>query len=171
LRCQSGINTIQLTLAAVSGGAIAVAGRQGSSVTVQESVIENQAVIISAPDRDATSPRIQYWIRCLPHDFPQLSVTNRWIAPAGWYLTGNINSISGSGAYAMVLDTNGTPVWYRRSAGGSALNVTRLDDGTIAWKSDAGASTGAFEDYAPATQTTRWLEAPVPPTDLHELET
>ena len=170
VRCESGINSIQLTLAGASGGSITIAGRRGGSVTVEESLMENQAVIISAPDYDATKPPIRYWIRCLPHDFPQLSVTKPGTVPAGWYLTGNVNSIAGSGAYAMVLDANGTPVWYRRSAGASAWNVTQLDDGTIAWKSDAGASTGAFEDYGLATQTTRWLEAPVPPTDLHELE-
>src|ERR1700694_1460946 len=53
-RCQSGIDTIELTLVAVSGGTIVVGGRAGGSMTVKESLTENQAVIISAPDRDAT---------------------------------------------------------------------------------------------------------------------
>src|SRR5205807_4269207 len=127
-RCQSGINTLQLTLAAVSGGTITVAGMRGGSLTIQESLIENQAVIISAPDPDATKPPIQYWIRCLPHDFPALSVTQSVAPPAGWYLTGNITSAAGSGSYAMVLDAFGTPVWYRKSSRGWAFNVTPLSD-------------------------------------------
>src|ERR1700730_4204448 len=40
-RCQSGINTLQMTLTAVSGGTITVAGRGGNTVTAQESLIEN----------------------------------------------------------------------------------------------------------------------------------
>jgi len=54
--------------------------------------------------------RGEYFIRCLPHDFPAITTT-RFPAfgepTAGWYLLG-------SGPYAMVLDTNGTPLWYRR---------------------------------------------------------
>src|ERR1700686_3483067 len=37
LRCQSGINTIQLTLNAVSGSVITIGGRSGHSLAVQES--------------------------------------------------------------------------------------------------------------------------------------
>src|SRR5712691_5723915 len=117
-RCQSGINTIQLTLAAVSGGTITVGGKTGGSVTVQESLIENQAVIVSASDPNNTGGApVHYWIRCLPHDFPPLSVSKPGNPPAGWYLTGNINSVSGSGTYSMILDSNGTPVWYREPVG------------------------------------------------------
>src|SRR2546427_7586075 len=76
LRCQAGINTIQLTLNAVSGGAIAIGGRSGTSITIQESLFENQALVVGAADPNSNgSPPIQYWIRCLPHDFPQLTVT------------------------------------------------------------------------------------------------
>jgi Arylsulfotransferase (ASST) len=171
LRCQSGINTIQLTLTSVSGGTIAVGGRTGSSVTLQESLHENQAVIINAadPNGGAGNP-VQYWIRCLPHDFPQLSVTKPGNPAPGWYLTGNTSFGSSSGTYSMVLDSNGTPVWYRQPAGKQALNVTPLSNESIAWKSTAGPPSGAFEDYNLFTQATSWLAPPVSPTDFHELE-
>ncbi len=168
-RCQSGINTIQLTLTAVSGRTITVAGRRAGSVSIEESPIENQAVIISAPDPDATRPPIQYWIRCLPHDFPELNVTRPGTPPPGWYLTGNVFPGRTGGTYAMVLDANGTPVWYRDPAGEQAINVTPLGDGTIAWDGNANPGYPAFEDYDLGTGQTSWLAAPRQPTDLHEI--
>src|SRR4029077_8939606 len=78
----------------------------------------------------------------------------------------------GTGAYAMVLDNNGTPVWYQRVPGPSAYNVTPLADGTIAWIWSAGVG---YEDYNLMTQTMRRLAAPLGGidlggTDIHELE-
>src|ERR1700730_16558619 len=171
-RCQMGINTIQLTLTAVSGGVITVGGISGRSVSLRESLIENQAAIISAPSPNSSGATpVQYWVRCLPHDFPQLSVMKPGSPPPGWYLTGNFWSAV-SGTNAMVLDANGTPVWYRRPNGPSAVNVTPLADGTIAWMSDPGPGfgwdlNGAFEGSN--LETTRWIAAPIPPTDPHEL--
>ena len=55
------------------------------------------------------SIRDQYFVRCLPHDFPPITVTtypqNGEPTP-GWYLLSNT-------PYAVVVDTHGTPVWYR----------------------------------------------------------
>src|SRR2546429_288475 len=63
LRCRAGINTIQLTLNSASGGVITIGGQSGSSISVQESLFENQAIVISAPNpnRNEATP-IQYWI-------------------------------------------------------------------------------------------------------------
>jgi len=168
VRCGVGINTIQLTLNAVPGSLITVGGRSADSISVGESLFENQALVITAPDpnKNGGTP-VQYWIRCLPHDFPQLTVTRPGTPPRGWYLTGNIVAPAGTGAYAFVLDANGTPVWYQRVSGRSATNVTPLADGTIAWVSGAGPG---FEDYNLMTRTTRWLTAPLGPLDSHELE-
>ena len=167
LRCKAGINTIQLTLDAVSDGAITIGGRSGKSIAVQESLFENQALVIRAsdPNRNGGVP-IQYWVRCLPHDFPQLTVTRLGSPPSGWYLTGNILPPAGTSAYAMVLDNNGTPVWYQRASGQFADNITPLADGSIAWISDG----PGFADYNLLTQATRWFTTPDGPTDIHELE-
>ena len=191
LRCHSGINTIQLTLSAASAGKIAVGKNRGASITIEENLVENQALIVSGPARPGSSEasgraqaghsdssqawgHAQYWIRCLPHDFPELSVTRVGNPLPGWYLTGNLNSAAGSGTYAMVLDVNGTPVWYRKSAGIGVQNVTPLGHGSIAWGSNGGAGFGAdpnaaYEVYNLETQTTSWLATPTPPTDFHEL--
>jgi Arylsulfotransferase (ASST) len=171
-RCRSGINRIQLTLTAISGGTITIDGSTGPTLAVQESLVENQAVIISAPDPgNPNGPPVQYWIRCLPHDFPQLSVTKPGSPPPGWYLTGGVVPAGGDGTYAMVLDNNGTPVWYRKPASPDVFDVTLLSDGTIACASyGAGSPNAAFEAFNLETTATRWLKAPVPPMDFHELD-
>lgn len=108
LRCQSGTNTLRVTLAAVAGGTLRIGDSRGLSLTIDEDLLENQALVISSPwsqvlvdashvSRDQDEQReeqrghTEYWIRCLPHDFPQLTVARPGNAPLGWYLTGNIN--------------------------------------------------------------------------------
>lgn len=66
----------------------------------------------------------------------------------------------------MVLDQNGTPVWYQRATGG-ALNFTLLNDGTFAWNPYGDQP---YTTYDPSTQTTGSISAPTPPTDIHELQ-
>lgn len=175
LRCQAGANSVRVTFTSIAGGTINVGSRTGASVGIQEILFENQALIVSAPDpSNLGGPPVQYWIRCLPHDFPQLKVTRPGAPPAGWYLTGNGIAPVGTGTYAMVLDNNGTPVWYQKSAGVGAINLTLLLDGTLAWMSSSGANfgvdaNGAFQDFNLTTGATGWISAPIPPTDLHEL--
>lgn len=191
VHCHSGVNTIYVTLTAASAGKIAVGNKRGRGVTIEENLIENQALIIGGPagrgsneasaggkaaqgDSEQLWGHAQYWIRCLPHDFPQLSVTGPHTAPLGWYLTGNVFGSTSSSPYEMVLDNNGTPVWYQKSIGPNALNVTWLSRTSIAWATNAGPGfgadpTSAFEVYDLNKQTTRQLRAPVVPTDPHEL--
>ncbi len=113
----------------------------------------------------------QYWVRCLPPDFPALQVNQAGPASPGWtpgyYFTGNIQSNNGA-YYAMVLDGNGVPVWYQKLPPGAqgAVNVEPINDHTIAWTP---ANIGVYTGFDLDTQTTI---APLPadgPTDLHEL--
>jgi hypothetical protein len=187
LRCHSGINAIQVTLSAASAGKIAVGKDRGSSVTINENLLENQALIISGPGRGGSndssasgqsgqsdwahpSGGAQYWIRCLPSDFPQLSVKKPGSPDPGWYLTGNLNSVAGSGTYAMVLNNNGTPVWYRRSIRPGAANVTLLAKDEIAWNGLGVIQNGAFEVFDLETQSTHWLSVAGIGLDFHELQ-
>jgi hypothetical protein len=79
-----------------------------------------------------------------------------------------------SNNYAMVLDANGTPVWYQLATGG-AINV-ELVPGThkIAWAPSLGPGIGvnpqgAFRTYNLDDQTVGSVAAPQQPTDPHEL--
>ncbi len=146
VRCSSGTNAITLTLGTASG-----------TSTVALDLVEDQAVVIAG----------QYWIRCLPHDFPTITVATYAGAGAptpGWYL---INS----GVYAAALDTNGTPVWYTR--GTAVVDVDSLTPNTISFMPDATAPFGygstqfAIHDLAAGTVAT--VVAVGSPTDDHEL--
>jgi hypothetical protein len=146
VRCSSGTNAITLTLGTASG-----------TSTVALDVVEDQAVVVAG----------QYWIRCLPHDFPTITVAAHASAGAptpGWYL---INS----GTYAAALDTNGTPVWYTR--GTAAIDVDSLTPNTISFMPDGTAPFGygstqfAIHDLAAGTVAT--VVAVGSPTDDHEL--
>src|SRR5205823_448972 len=63
LRCQAGVNLVQVTLTA-SNGKINVAGNAANTVVLQESLVENQAFVI-----EWHGPRnpggTRYWVRCL----------------------------------------------------------------------------------------------------------
>jgi hypothetical protein len=154
--CQSGVNVISFTFGGVTPG----------SATV--SLGENQAAMIEAGYQS-------YWIRCLPHDFPRLQITGSASAVPGWYLTGNVSAATSgtSGLYAMVLDSNGTPVWYQKTSA-AAVNVEALPDDTIAWMPFSGPGVGAnfsvgYNLYNLDSQTTQVLKAPIGPTDPHEM--
>ena len=73
----------------------------------------------------------------------------------------------------MILDQNGTPVWYQKTAGPGAFNVTPLARNASSWASSSGPGFGtdanaAFNVYHLGTGTTERLKAPTPPLDFHE---
>jgi hypothetical protein len=145
VRCSPGTNAISVTVGTASG-----------SSTVAVDVVEDQAVVVG-----------EYWIRCLPHDFPPITVKTDADAGAptpGWYLVN-------SGVYAMALDTNGTPVWYTR--GTSVLDVDALTPNTISFMPNATAPFGygstEFALHGLATGTVATVEAVGSATDPHEL--
>src|SRR5262249_38312649 len=116
LRCHLGDNAVGVSLEAARGTAITVGSETGAPVSLSLDLVENQALVIDVADAlDESGGSASYWVRCLPHDFPALDVTTSGSGgpPAGWYLTGNVSVADpDSGYYAMILDRNGTPVWY-----------------------------------------------------------
>ncbi len=176
VRCQAGSNVVSLTLTG-NGASITVTTNQqkspvsGSSVDVSLVAVPNQAIVITAPS-PGRSGTTQYWVRCLPPDFPELQVNQAGPASPGWtpgyYFTGNITSTNGA-YYAMVLDGNGVPVWYQKLPPGhtGAVNVEPFGNDTIAW---ASTNDEVYTGFDLDTQTTiAPLPAAVTPTDLHEL--
>lgn len=177
LRCRSGVNNVQVALTAaspsqtlsVSSNDLNVTPAPRTTIAVGASLGENQAIVLNV------NGTTQYWIRCLPHDFPVLNVQKPGNPSPGWYATGNATGATdGSSApYAMVLDSNGTPVWYQHAPGG-AVDITVLPDNTLAWSRNLGPGVGAtpnggFTTYAMGTQTSGFIGAPSGYTDAHEL--
>jgi hypothetical protein len=137
------------------------------TVTVTDSSGTQTTSLDVVPDQEI-SVWGQYWIRCLPPDFPPITVTlptpDSGPTP-GYYLVNN-------GTYAIVLDTNGTPVWYAR--GSSVENVDSLVPDTISYvPNNAGAfgidASEHYEMHDLDTVTTTDLYAVGSPTDGHEL--
>lgn len=146
VRCAAGDNAVRFTITDAAG------------VTVQDTVLaEDQLVSI----------RDQAFVRCLPHDFPVITVTTPTDGAAptpGWYL---INTQT----FAIVLDTHGTPVWYAR--GGAVLNVDAPAPDTITYMGSANApfgvsATAAFEIHDLVAGTTKTVMAVGSPTDGHD---
>jgi Arylsulfotransferase (ASST) len=173
LRCSSRINSVQVALTARPGSRINVRGNNRAAIILQQVLVENQALIIEShgPKNPGGT---EYWIRCLPHDFPLLGVARPGSPPPGWYLTGNLFANTGNSPYVMVLDNYGTPVWYQRSSSTNVANVTALRTGTLAWADNVNGGIGtdpdaAFRVFDFSTQSTTTLKAPIGPLDFHEL--
>ncbi len=185
--CASGINHVTFTLTGNGGVLTAFSNQQSSSVSgnavnLTLNLVPNQAVVVYAPDpADTANAPVQYWIRCLPPDFPALQVNatgppNPEWTP-GYYFTGNITSPD-SAFYAMVLNGNGTPVWYQElsASSGGAINVQPLPNDVISWSPSLGPGIGAGingDAYTGFDLDTQSMIAPLPaatsPTDIHEL--
>ncbi|HEX8794738.1 MAG TPA: arylsulfotransferase family protein [Polyangiaceae bacterium] len=100
---------------------------------VSMNVEEDQPIIV---DVSSSAGNDAYWVRCLPHDFPWLTVQTHPEAGTrapGWYVLGNATPARNETGFVMVLDSRGTPVWYRRVATGGALSTDVLADGVIAY--------------------------------------
>jgi hypothetical protein len=142
-----------------------------TSQTMSVSLEEDQALVVDAPSPSGEND--SYWIRCLPHDFPNVSVKRSGPTSDGWYLVGNLSVTSGKSAFAMVVDGNGTPVWYRRVERG-VVDVDQPYDNSVSFTPALGAAFGTdpdgqFEIDHLATQETEAVHAVGMPTDHHEL--
>ena len=183
LPCAAGTNPVTFTMAAQAGSKIhvirPVVTGLSSTATVGLQLHENDAAVIEAID--AAGSIAQYWVRCLPHDFPSVITTphpGNGSPTPGWYVTGNIPL--GSTAYspfAMILDRNGTPVWYRRPTAGGVNDVTPVGPNQIAYASGvaiAGFGTDpnlTFDTYQLDTGAVSHVKAVGANTDIHEFQT
>jgi len=163
--CNGKALTITLT-----GSGLHVGTQSGSSINVTLQLVSGQALIMS-------TPTAQYWFRCLPDDFPPITVVNHASTDSGWYVTAAIapQSSNNAGLYPMILDSNGTPVWYMPTK--PAIDFQQLSGTALSWAIFATGLTGLFHIYNYDTQTsitvppapTPHWSSPPPPEDIHEL--
>jgi hypothetical protein len=182
VRCAAGTNSLTIAMTAKPRSTVWLAAptatEPSASQTVPVQLSENQAAVVEAAD--ANGLRAQYWIRCLPADFPGLTVAahpaNGTPTP-GWYLAGNLLGPAGEGPYAMILDGHGTPVWYRRAAQGNALNVTAVGKNTVGYMSQVAIQgfitdpNATFDIYSLESGAIQPVRTVGMPTDLHEFQT
>jgi hypothetical protein len=135
VQCAAGANALTVSMKA-SPGTRSLLIQPVATASLPEQVIplavnENDAIVAAATDGTAT---VEYWVRCLPHDFPSLEMSLHPEAGApipGYYLVGNALLRAGAG-YAMALDVRGVPVWYQRTPQ-VVLNVDSVIPGTISF--------------------------------------
>jgi Arylsulfotransferase (ASST) len=148
VRCAAGDNPVTITVRGDSG-----------SYTLSVDLEEDHAAVVAG----------QYWIRCLAHDFPAITVEAHPDAGAptpGLYLVN-------SGSFVAVFDTNGTPVWYER--GTMVLNLDAPAVNTLSFMTGATAPFGTslasqFVVYALDQGTKTPFTAVNGPTDAHEFQ-
>jgi hypothetical protein len=114
VRCAAGTNELTVSMTASEGASSRLVQPTASPSAPQQrlavSVTENEA-LVAAATRDAVVT--EYWVRCLPHDFPLLQWTphaDSGTPAPGYYLLGTAEPTRG--CYSMALDHNGVPVWY-----------------------------------------------------------
>jgi hypothetical protein len=169
VRCSSGANQLALTLSASTGATARllqpITSPSKSAQSLSLTVHENQA-IVAAATRGAAST--EYWVRCLPHDFPELRMSVHAEAgtpPPGYYLIGDFAPIN-QGPYAMVLDGNGVPVWYHLGDSSGMCDVDDVASGTVSFVSTLAEG---FEILRLDPWTTSHVAASVSALDGHEL--
>jgi len=149
-------------------------GSSARGVAVE--LAEDQAAVLRV---DGAPPVDEYWIRCLPHDFPTILVTENADAGAlgeGYFLFGTAVEPPGDGSFAMVLDTHGTPVWYLRAAQ-TVFNLDLVAPNVISFMvntAPAGFGTdpnASYELRDLASGNRTYVKAVGTPTDLHEFRT
>jgi hypothetical protein len=171
VRCEAGTNALVVSMTAASGDLCQLTSPTKSprlsKQTVSVSADENQAIVATVIGGTGTE---EYWVRCLPHEFPEIEMTPHPEAGTptpGYYLVGNDVVGMAELGYAMVLDGNGVPVWYTSHAGFGVINVDDLVPGAVSF---IGSSVGVpYEILTLSPPATQYVTEEGKPSDAHEL--
>lgn len=106
LHCVDGPNTVTFTAVPMPGTSVVVDGQ--ATPTGTRTLQPNGSISVQVGGE-------LYFVRCLPPDFPALTVSKTGNVTPGYYLMEDGVAATG-GRFLMMLDTNGVPVWYRRVA-------------------------------------------------------
>jgi len=176
VRCGAGHNALTVSMTGAFGATASLAQPVASGVatTASVDVTENQAIVVVATRASASST---YWIRCLPEDFPSISVSTPTQAsppPPGYVLVGNGLHVSSETGYAIVLDNNSVPVWYHTTkTGGGAVDVDSLATNTVSFVPyldyTFAPGSAAFEIHSLDPAGVKTVQPNGAPLDFHEL--
>jgi hypothetical protein len=80
----------------------------------------------------------EYSVRCLPSDFPPLSVSVNGTRQAEYYLFAptlafNLPATGKLSSYVIIADANGTPIWWKSEPLGEAIDAKILGPNEISW--------------------------------------
>lgn len=127
VRCAQAGSTISVTVAATSGARVSVSGGTPSPTATWTGLrTADQLVPITVTGPGANVE--QHYLRCLPHDFPDLNAQGASPTP-GWYVAASLQP----GTFAFILDEFGVPVWYKRTPY-PVVGVFPQANGDLAWR-------------------------------------
>ncbi len=130
-------NDFDITLSGPPGTTVAIVGGPSGrpNMTARRPVGAGEAIV--ATYSSPSGANAEYWVRCVPPDFPRVTVTRSGPTAPGWYLVANAAFARPPGEFAIILDSNGVPVWYRRTKttypNQFVADFKRLADGTLSW--------------------------------------
>ncbi|MFT7475329.1 MAG: Ca2+-binding RTX toxin-like protein [Verrucomicrobiales bacterium] len=145
VRCGAGLNQIEFSVDAPLAAGLTIDGNNvnsGAAVTVAMS--PDDVVEVTVTDGASTDA---YWYRCLPPDYPTYAIDKPGVPGDGYYFVSFGLAQLGAPAespFVALLDTNGVPVWYKRTRL-PVIDQKLLSDGTFAW-AEFGPPT-AFRSY------------------------
>jgi hypothetical protein len=125
--CPAASNALTVTADAVPGGTVDVVDDDGAgAITVAEDDLIR--IDVARPGLPVES----YFVRCLPSDFPPLTVDRPDDPAPGYYMITAGGQGGSTGAYVMILDQHGAVVWYK-PVEKPALDFKVLPSGNVAW--------------------------------------
>lgn len=125
---------------------------------------------------DVVAGGVRRAVRCVPADFPKWTASGTLPRGAPFLAVNAITLNAGNAPFAIVIDSRGAPVWWRKAVGVStAANALPLPGGTIGfWHGDVvrgeATANGVFERFSLGGVTERQYRATGGYTDLHEAE-
>jgi hypothetical protein len=171
VRCSAGLNTFSVSMKASAGAQSHLIEPKASASSPKQTVsplsVNENAAIVAAATRGSST--VEYWVRCLPHDFPEMAWElhpEAGTPSAGYYLIGTYVAPSSPGGYAIVLNENGVPVWYDEVMRGGVCDVDDVVKGAISF---IPVITGEFQIHAFSPPSSTEVAPEGAPVDIHEL--
>ena len=182
VRCATGANALTVSMTASPGAVVGITAPSSAASSgkaeVMLSLDANAALVATASGGGGGDAGVSsaYWVRCLPPDFPTLTMTTREDVPApapGYYLVGNGVPAALENGYAIVLDGNGVPVWYEAtSTQAGAMGVDSLMPNQISFVpyllNQFGPASGSYVVQALSPFTSTLVTGVQAPLDMHD---
>ncbi|HXJ80749.1 MAG TPA: aryl-sulfate sulfotransferase [Candidatus Methylomirabilis sp.] len=163
--CSPGTNQWTVSANSVPNATVNIGGADSNGNVMTS---ENSAVVVSVTEASGSTE--EYWIRCLPSDFPVFTIDRPDDPGPGWYLLAT--GFTGGATYAVILDEHGAVVWYHKTPA-VVINFERLSNGDLAWTQLLGQAfgtnpDGAYEEHAIDGSLVHLWQTVGSPTDQHE---
>jgi hypothetical protein len=128
LACRSVSNPVTFAATAMPGAVVSAGGGPATRINGSRTLAENAALVLRVTAAGRTE---EYWVRCLPRNFPAVTTVRTGTPGPGWYLLED--GVAGPpNRFVMIMDARGVPVWYRRVAPG-VIDMKLMPDGNLAW--------------------------------------